>query len=40
MRGLLRIAGVIVLVVAGVVAWRIYDRDPEISAADVPATPC
>jgi mono/diheme cytochrome c family protein len=43
MRRLIKIAGVVVMtlavVVAGAVAWRIYDRDPEVSAADVPATP-
>jgi mono/diheme cytochrome c family protein len=42
MRRLVKIAGIVVLalvvVVAGAVAWRIYDRDPEVSAADVPAT--
>src|ERR1700742_3763786 len=43
MRRLARIAGVVVLTVvvvaAGAVAWRLYDRDPEVSAADVPAPP-
>ncbi len=43
MRRLVRFLGaivvVVIVVVAGVVAWRLYDRDAEVSAADVPATP-
>ncbi len=43
MRRPVRFAGAIVLVaivvVAAGVAWRLYDRDAEVSAADVPATP-
>ncbi|HEY4173204.1 MAG TPA: cytochrome c [Rhodopila sp.] len=43
MRRLIKIAGVIVVAVvvvaAGAVGWRLYDRDPDVSAADVPATP-
>ncbi|WP_158932314.1 cytochrome c [Acidisphaera sp. S103] len=30
---------VVAVVGAGFVGWRLYDRDPEVSAADVPATP-
>src|SRR5277367_2009673 len=30
---------VAIVVVAAAVTWRLYDRDPELSAADVPATP-
>jgi mono/diheme cytochrome c family protein len=30
---------VVIVVVAAAVAWRLYDRDAEVSAADVPATP-
>ena len=40
---LVKFLGVIVVVaiavVAAAVAWRLYDRDAEVSAADVPATP-
>ena len=43
MRRLFRVLGAIVVVVvvvgAAAVAWRLYDRDTEVSAADVPATP-
>ena len=43
MRRLVRFFGAIVLVVivvaAAALAWRLYDRDAEVSATDVPATP-
>src|ERR1700677_4849221 len=43
MRRLVKLLGAIVVVVivvaAAAVAWRLYDRDAEVSVADVPATP-
>ncbi len=43
MRAIVKIVGGLVLVVAvaaaGFVTWRLYDRDPEVKAADVKPTP-
>jgi mono/diheme cytochrome c family protein len=43
MRRLVKLAGAVVLgmavVATAAIAWRLYDRDAEVSAADVPPTP-
>ena len=43
MRRLVKVLAAVIVVVAvagaGFAGWRLYDRDPEVSAADVPATP-